>query len=59
MPLKAAGTNRVGNKRQSAERDAADESRREAWAGRMSTLILAVVVLFFFVTCLHMFTNKF
>ncbi len=58
MPLKA-GTNRAEHKRPSAGRGTDDESRRLAWAGLMSSLILAVVVLFFFVSCLHMFTNRF
>jgi hypothetical protein len=33
------------------------ESRREAWAARMASLILAVFILYLLVTCLHLFTK--
>jgi hypothetical protein len=35
-----------------------DQSRRDAWASRMASLILAVFILYIVVTCLHLFTNK-
>ena len=56
VPLKA-GTNRTEDKRPSAGRAAADESRREALAARMASLILAALILFFLLTCVHMFSH--
>ena len=56
VPLKA-GTNRAEDKRPSAGRGAADESRREASAARMASLILAALILFLLFTCVHMFTH--
>ena len=35
----------------------ADESRREAWAGRMASLILTVVMLNLVITCVHLFAR--
>src|SRR3984957_5652449 len=55
VPLKA-GTG-AEDKRPSAGRGRADESRREALAARMASLILAVLILFFLVTCVHMFSH--
>jgi O-antigen ligase len=55
VPLKA-GTG-AEDKRPSAGRGRADESRREAVAARMASLILAVLILFFLVTCVHMFSH--
>jgi O-antigen ligase len=56
VPLKA-GTNGAADKRPSAGRSAADESRREALAARMATLILAALISFFLLTCVHMFSR--
>jgi O-antigen ligase len=56
VPLKA-GTNGAADKRPSAGRSAADENRREALAARMATLILAALILFFLLTCVHMFSH--
>ena len=44
--------------RRSADRDATDQSRREAWAARMASLILSVFFLYLLMTCLHLFTGK-
>jgi hypothetical protein len=48
----------VRDKRPSAGRGMTDQSRRDAWASRMASLILAVFILYIVVTCLHLFTNK-
>ena len=56
IPLKA-GTNRTEDKRPSAGRSTADESRREASAARMASLILAGLFLFLLLTCVHMFSR--
>jgi O-antigen ligase len=56
VPLKA-GTNRAQDKRPSAGRSTADESRREALAAHMATLILAGLFLFLLLTCVHMFSR--
>ena len=56
VPLKA-GTNGAADKRPSAGRSTADESRREALAARMATLILAGLISFFLLTCVHMFSH--
>lgn len=48
----------VRDKRPSAGRGMTDQSRRDAWASRMASLILAVFILYVVVTCLHLFTNK-
>jgi O-antigen ligase len=45
------------DRRASAERGLADESRREAQAARLASLILAGLILFLLVTCVHMFTR--
>jgi hypothetical protein len=45
------------DKRALAGRGFTQESRREAHAARLASLILAGLVLFFLVTCLHMFTR--
>jgi O-antigen ligase len=55
VPLKAGPS--AGDKRPSAGRNKAEERRRERLAARMASLILAVLILFFLVTCLHMFTH--
>jgi O-antigen ligase len=52
VPLKA-GTNRAEGV--SAGRGAADGSRGEASAARVASLILAVLSLFFLLSCVHMF----
>jgi hypothetical protein len=46
------------DKRPPARRGMTDQSRREAWASRMASLILAVFILYILITCLHLFTNK-
>jgi O-antigen ligase len=56
VPLKA-GTSRAEDKRPSAGRATADESRREALAARMASLILAVLILFLLLTSVHMFSH--
>ena len=45
------------DKRASAGNGFTDESRREAQAARLASLILAGLILFLLVTCLHMFTR--
>jgi hypothetical protein len=45
------------DRRPSAGRDSVDQSRREAFAARMASLILAVFVLYLLVTCLQLFTT--
>jgi hypothetical protein len=55
-PLKA-GIKRAEDKRPSAGRGATDESRREAGAARMASLILAVFILFLLASSLHMFAK--
>jgi hypothetical protein len=47
----------ANDKRPSAGRGMTDASRREAWAARMASLILAVFVLYILVTCVHLFSN--
>jgi O-antigen ligase len=56
VPLKA-GTNRREDRRVAAGRGAADESRREALAARMASLILAVLSSFYLFSCVHMFSH--
>jgi O-antigen ligase len=56
VPLKA-GTNRAEDKRPSAGRSTTDESRREALAAHMASLILAALFLFLLLTCVHMFSR--
>jgi hypothetical protein len=56
VPLKA-GTNGAADKRPSAGRSTADESRREALAAHMAGLILAALILFLLLTCVHMFSR--
>jgi hypothetical protein len=34
-----------------------DERRREAWASRMASLVLAVFILYILVTCVHLFST--
>jgi hypothetical protein len=55
VPLRA-GTS-AEDKRPSGGRGTVDESRREAFAARMASLILATLILFILGTCLHMFTH--
>jgi O-antigen ligase len=45
-------------KRALADRNVFDQSRREAQAARIATLILAGLFLFLLFTCLHMFTHR-
>jgi O-antigen ligase len=45
------------DKRASAVRGISDESRREAQAARIASLIVAVLSLFLLVTCVHMFSH--
>ncbi len=45
------------DKRASTGRGFTHESRREAQATRLANLILALLILFFLVTCVHMFTR--
>ena len=45
------------DKRRSAGRGMTDESRREAWASRMASLILAVFIMYILITCVHLFSN--
>ena len=56
IPLKAEAS--AEEKRPTGGRGIADESRREAFAARMASLIMAALILFFLVTCLHMFTHR-
>jgi hypothetical protein len=55
-PLKA-GINRAEDKRPAAGRGATDESRREAWAARMASLIVALFILFLLASSIHMFAR--
>jgi hypothetical protein len=55
VPLKA-GTG-PQDKRPSTGRDRADESRREAFAARMASLILAMLIMFILVSCIHVLTH--
>jgi O-antigen ligase len=45
-------------KRASADRSFFDQSRREAQAARVASLILAGLIFFFLLTCVHMFTHR-
>jgi O-antigen ligase len=45
------------DRRASVERGLVDESRREGQAARLASLILAGLILFLLVTCVHMFTR--
>jgi hypothetical protein len=45
------------DKRPLAGRGTTDAGRREAWAARMASLILAVFVLYIVVTCVHLFSS--
>jgi hypothetical protein len=56
MPLKAA-TNRAEDRRPAAQRGPSEETRRDALATRLASLILAVLGLYWLLTCLHMFTR--
>jgi O-antigen ligase len=55
VPFKA-GTKAEGG-HPSGRRAIADESRREALAARMASLILAALIVFILVTCVHVFTH--
>jgi hypothetical protein len=55
-PLKT-GTDRAEDRGLPGQRWTAEESRREAWAGHVASLILAAFILFLLITCLHMFTK--
>lgn len=48
---------RAHDRSRSARRGMTDESRREAWASRMASLILAVFILYILFTCVHLFSN--
>ncbi len=45
-------------KRASADRSFFDQSRREAQAARVASLILAGLIFFLLLTCVHMFTHR-
>jgi hypothetical protein len=45
------------DKRASAGKGFTDQTRRDAQAGRIASLILAGLILFLLVTCVHMFTR--
>jgi hypothetical protein len=48
---------RRGDQRPSVGRGSVDQSRREAFAAQMASIILAVFVLYLLFACLHMFTT--
>jgi O-antigen ligase len=54
-PLKAGPS--AEDKRPSDGRGTVDESRRQAFAAHMASLILAAWILFILLTCVHMFTH--
>jgi hypothetical protein len=56
MPLKPA-TNRAEDRRPAAGRAPTEETRRDAWAARMASLVLGILVVYWLITSLHMFTK--